>query len=201
MPSAPSAQKLFTIIAAAFIGTVLSTHPAAANYTYIHNDGEYMVTLPDAPSGETIWYDHEGYVPFIEERPKFGSLGEIASFMRTDAITGDSFKVNITFIRSGRDYLLGLNEQDIRDLLEKEYANQTIENKKISYSPGTSTLKWGTFTGFSVDRDNNLMFHSCHILTGLETTTLIKIAFNAENEKFGDYYQMIKDSIKFVGTK
>jgi hypothetical protein len=195
------AQKFFTVLAAAGIGLFLSAQSARAEYAYLHNDGEYLITLPDAPRGETIWYDHNGHIPFIEERPRFGSLGEIATFHRTDAVTGDSFNVDITFIKSGRDYLLGLKEEDIRALLEKEYANQTIENKKVSYSPGTGTLKWGTFTGFSVDRNNNLMFHSSHILTGFETVTMIKIAFNAENEKFGDYYQMIKDSIKFVGTK
>ncbi|MFN7113600.1 MAG: hypothetical protein ACK4PK_04495 [Alphaproteobacteria bacterium] len=195
------AQKFFTVLAAAGIGLFLSAQSARAEYAYIHNDGEYSVTLPDAPSGETIWYDHVGDIPFIEERPKFGSLGEVASMRRTDAITGDSFNIDIIFIKSGRDYLLGLDEKDLRALLEREYANQTIENKKISYSPGTGTLKWGTFTGFSVDRNNNLMFHSCHILTGFETVTMIKIAFNAENEKFGETYQKIKNSIKFVGTK
>jgi len=197
----PSAQKFFAVLAAAGIGVLLSGFPARADYTYIHNDGEYSITLPDGPSGETIWHDHKGAIPFIEDRPKFGSLGEIASMRRTDANTGDSFNIDITFVKSGRDYLLSLDEKDIRDLLEKEYENQTIENKKITYSPGSTTLKWGTFTGFSVDRNNNLMFHSCHILTGHETTTMLKISFNAENEKFGDNYQKIKDSIKFVGTK
>lgn len=197
----PSAHKFFSVLAAVGIGLLLSAQTAHADYTYIHNDGEYSVTLPDAPSGETIWYDQVGEIPFIEQRPKFGSLGEIARMRRTDAVTGDSFNIDITFIRSGRDYLLGLKEQDLNSLLEKEYANQTIENKKISYSPGTGTLKWATFTGFSVDRNNNLMFHSCHILTGFETVTMIKIVFNAENEKFGESYQKIKNSIKFVGTK
>jgi hypothetical protein len=197
----PSAQKFFAVLAATCLGVLLSGFPAQADYTYIHNDGEYSITLPDAPSGETIWYDHKGAVPFIDQRPKFGSLGETATMRRTDATTGDSFNVDITFIRSGRDYLLSLDEKDVRALLEKEYENQTIENKRITYSPGSTTLKWGTFTGFSVDRNNNLMFHSCHILTGLETITMLKISFNAENEKFGDNYQKIKDSIKFVGTK
>lgn len=195
------ARKLKTATAAALLGVLLAATPARAEYTYIHNDGEYTVTLPDAPSGETIWYDYTGDIPFIEERPKYGSLGEKATLHRTDANTGDTFNIDITFIRSGRDYLLGLNEQSVRDLLEKEYDNQKLERKNVSFSAGTGTLKWGTLTGFSVDRNNNLMFYACHILTGNETTTMVKVAFNAENEKFGDTYQKLKNSIKFVGTK
>lgn len=196
-----SAHRFFLSLAAAGLGLLLTAQTARAEYTYIHSDGEYSILLPDAPSGETIWFDRPGHIPFIENRPKFGSLGEFATVRRTDEKTGDSFNVDITFVKSGRDYLLTLNEEDINNFLEKEYSNQKIENKKISYSPGTGTLKWGSFTGFSVDRDNNLMFHSCHVLTGLETITMIKMTFNAENEEFGDIYQKAKDSIKFVGTK
>lgn len=185
----------------AAVALFFSAAPAMAEYTYIHNDGEYSVTLPDAPSGETIWADQKKPIPFIEEVPKFGSVGEIAQLRRTDPNTGDSFNVDITFVKSGSDYLLGLDEAGMRSLLEAEYANQSLERKNISYSQGSRTLKWGTLTGFSVDRHNNLLFHACHILTGLETTTMIKVSFNAENEKFGDSYQKLKDSIKFVGTK
>lgn len=195
------AKTIKTATVATALSLLLSAMPARAEYTYIHNDGEYTITLPDAPSGETIWYDYQGKIPFIDERPRYGSLGEIATLRRTDANTGDSFNIDITFVRSGRDYLLSQTEETVRTLLEKEYENQTLERKNISFSAGTGTLKWGTLTGFSVDRNNNLMFHACHILTGKETTTMVKIAFNAENEKFGDTYQKIKNSIKFVGTK
>jgi len=195
------AKTIKTVTVAAALSLLLTAAPAQAEYTYIHNDGEYTITLPDAPSGETLWFDYKGTIPFIEERPRFGFVGELATLRRTDANTGDIFNVDITFVRSGRDYLIGMTEQSIRDLLENEYKNHTLERKNISFSAGTGTLKWGTLTGFSVDRNNNLMFHSCHILTGKETTTMVKIMFNAENEKFGEKYQRIKDSIKFVGTK
>lgn len=185
----------------AAMAVLLATTPARAEYTYIHNEGEYSVTLPDAPSGETVWSDQRKPIPFIGSTPKFGSVGEVARLRRTDPNMGDSFNVDITFIKSGGDYLMGLTEDSVRKMLETEYDNQALERKKISYSQGSRTLKWGTLTGFSVDRNNNLLFHACHILTGLETIMMIKVSFNAENEKFSDSYQKIKDSIKFVGTK
>lgn len=197
----PSASRFNTVFAAVLTLALSSAAPAQASYDYLHNEGEYSITLPDAPSGETIWHDQRGHIPFIDQRPKFGALGEQATYRRTDATTGDSFNVDITFIKSGRDYLLNQTEDSIRKLLEQEYSNQTLEQKKISLSSGTGTLKWGVLTGFSVDRNNNLLFHSCHILTGYETVTMIKIAFNADNEKFGEQYQTLKESIKFVGTK
>ncbi len=181
--------------------TLLCATPARAEYTYIHNDGEYSVTLPDAPKGETIWSDQRQPIPFIKESSKFGSLGEVAQLRRTDAQTGDSFDVDIIFVKSGSDYLMSLTEENVREMLEAEYSKQKLERKSVSYSQGSRTLKWGTLTGFSVDRNNNLLFHACHILTGLETIMLVKVTFNAENEKFGDSYQTLKDSIKFVGTK
>ena len=185
----------------AVMAVFLAATPARAEYTYIHNEGEYSVTLPDAPSGETIWSDQSKPIPFIGKVSKFGAIGEIAQLRRTDPNMGDSFNVDIIFIKSGGDYLMGLNEESVRKMLEDEYNNQALERKSVSYSQGSRTLKWGTLTGFSVDRHNNLLFHACHILTGLETITMIKVNFNAENDKFGESYQKIKDSIKFVGTQ
>lgn len=190
-----------TVFAAALLIGTITAVPARAEYTYIHNDGEYEITLPDAPSGQTLWADQSEKLPFIKEVPKFGPIGEFATLRRTDPVAGDSFNVDVTFVKSGRDYLLGLTEEEVRSLLESQYRNQPLEKKTVGYSQGSGTLKWGTLTGFSVDRQNNLLFHACHILTGVETVTMVKVSFSADNDKFGEAYEKMKGSIKFVGTQ
>ena len=64
-------------------------------YTYIHNEAEYSMDLPDAPTGETIWADRKEPVPYLEDPPKFGPLGEHAWITRADLDTGDLFNLDV----------------------------------------------------------------------------------------------------------
>lgn len=183
---------------AAFFMTA-ATGQALAKYTYIHNEGEYSVELPDAPKGETIWADQKNEIPYIENPPKFGALGEYAYLYRVDADTGDFFKVDITFLKSGADFLAGTTEEKLMEYLGKEFKGRRMENLKSTYSAGSKTLKWASMTGFTVDEKNNLLYRAVHFLTGLETILIIKSEYTAENKNYSEMYQRMAQSIKFTG--
>lgn len=172
---------------------------AHASYTYLHNEGEYSIELPDAPVGRTIWADQKDPIPFLEDPGKFGSLGEIATMRRTDPDTGDYFDVEVTFLKADRPYLLGLNEEKLMSFLKEAMKDTRLEAMKTTYSPGSGTLKWATMTGFSVDDKNTLLYNSTHFLTGFDTITLIKIKYTAENRAYAAMFKDLQGSIKFTG--
>lgn len=171
---------------------------ALAGYSYAHSAGEYSVTLPEAPTATTIWAD-EQKVPYLENPPAYGAVGEVASFKRVDPESGDLFEVVITFLHADRDSLLSMTQEKVEQILNDEYKDFSMEGKKISYSAGADTLKWGTLTGFTVDEHNSLFYNAAHILTGLESFYVIKIRYTAENKMFQTYYKDVTDSIKFTG--
>lgn len=185
------------LFALTLIATPLSA--AYASYTYLHNEGEYSIELPDAPVGRTIWADQKEPIPYLEEPGKFGSLGEIATMRRTDPDTGDYFDVEITFLKADRPYLLSLNEEKLIGYLKEAMKDTRLEAMKTSYSAGSDTLKWATMTGFSVDDKNTLLYNSAHFLTGFETITVIKMKYTAENRAYTAMYKDLQGSIKFTG--
>ncbi len=182
------------LAAVLFIGT--ST--ANASYNYAHNDGEYSINLPEAPTAVTIWADEKA-VPYLENPPTYGAVGEIATFKRTDPESGDLFEITITFLRADRDSLLSLTQEKVENILKDEYKDVPMENKKISYSAGADTLKWATLTGFAVDKNNNLFYNAGHFLAGQQSLYVIKIRYTAENKTFQEYYKQVTNSIRFSG--
>lgn len=171
------------------------------SYTYIHNESEYSVDLPDAPNGVTIYADQKDPIPFLENPPKYGSLGEIATVRRVDLDTGDAFDVNITFLKAERDFLLSMTKDKMMKALDEVYADVRLDNKQENFSSGSDTLKWATVTGFTVDQSNNLLFNATHYLTGLQTILVIKVSYNVENKTFQSYYDQMQKSIKYAGLK
>jgi len=172
---------------------------AFASYTYLHNEGEYSIELPDAPVGKTIWADQNEPIPYLEDPGKFGSIGEIATMRRTDPDTGDYFDVEITFLKADRPFLLGLTEEKIMGFLKEALKETKLEAMKTTYSAGSDTLKWGTMSGFSVDNKNTLLYNTAHFLSGFETITVIKIKYTAENKAYTAMYKDMQSSIKFTG--
>jgi hypothetical protein len=170
-------------------------------YTYIHNEAEYSIDLPDAPVGVTIWADQKDPIPFLENPPKFGSIGEIARVRRVDIDTGDTYETEITFLKAERDFLLSMTEERMKEELEKIYKDISLDNKQETFSAGSDTLKWATLTGFTVDEANNLMFNSSHYIMGLQSIMIIKSRYNVENKKFQTYYDNMAKSIKYEGLK
>ncbi len=170
-------------------------------YTYIHNEAEYSIDLPDAPVGITIWADQKDPIPFLENPPKFGAIGEIARVRRVDIDTGDTYEVEITFLKAERDFLLSMTEERMKEELEKVYKDISLDNKQETFSAGSDTLKWATLTGFTVDENNNLMFNSAHYIMGLQSIMIVKSRYNVENKKFQGYYDAMAKSIKYEGLK
>lgn len=170
----------------------------AAGYSYAHSAGEYSITLPEAPIATTIWAD-EQKVPYLENPPAYGAVGEVATFKRVDPESGDMFEIVITFLHADRDSLLSMTQERVEQILKDEYKDFPMEDKKISYSAGADTLKWATLTGFTVDEHNSLFYNAAHLLTGLESFYVIKIRYSAENKMFQTYFKEVTDSIKFTG--
>lgn len=170
-------------------------------YTYIHNEAEYSIDLPDAPTGETIWADRKEPVPYLEDPPKFGPLGEHAWITRADLDTGDLFNLDITFLKAERDFLLSMTRPKMFKALEEIYKDKRLDNRQENFSSGSDTLKWATLTGFAVDESNNLMFNAAHYLTGLQTIVVIKVSYNVENKTYQRWYDEMQKSIKYTGLK
>jgi len=186
-----------SLFAVALIAVPVSA--AFASYTYLHNESEYSIELPDAPVGKTIWADQQEPIPYLEEPGKFGSIGEIATMRRTDPDTGDFFDVEITFLKADRPFLLSLTEEKIIGFLKEALKETKLEATKNTYSAGSDTLKWGTMSGFSVDDKNTLLYNTAHFLSGFETITVIKIKYTAENKSYTAMYKDMQSSIKFTG--
>jgi hypothetical protein len=185
-------------IALIITGMLFFAPAPAAAYTYIHNDGEYSIDLPDAPVGRTIWADEEP-VPYLEKQPRFGAAGEYANLRRVDPGTGDYFDVRITFIKASRATLDSMTKEKIRDMLENDYKDFQLDKKKLTFSNINEKLKWGTLTGFSIDKSNNLIYNAAHFLTGTDSLTVIRVQYSVENEKFNKEYIAMNQSIKYVG--
>jgi hypothetical protein len=175
-------------------------YPAAshAEYKYANAEGEYIVSLPDAPLGETIWAQ-EGNIPLIDNPPKYGAIGEYAILKRVDPDTGDIFDVKITFVKADRDFLLSLTEAKVKDELEKVFSEVSLQNTKFNFSGGTDTLKWGTFSGFSVSQNNDILYNIAHYMAGEESVMMIRVTYSVENPTFNGYYKDLAKSITYMG--
>lgn len=170
----------------------------AATYKYAHAEAEYIVELPEAPLAETIWAQNRN-VPYVENPPKYGALGEVATFKRVDPSNGEIFSVVITFVKSDRDYLLSLEEDKIKEILKKDLSDVMLEDAKFSFSKGTDTLKWATLAGFSVDKNNAVLFNTEHFLVGEGSIMVVRITYSVGNTLFTQYYKTLANSITYIG--
>ncbi len=177
---------------------LMAPHAALAAYKYAHAEAEYIVELPEAPLAETIWAQNRS-VPYIENPPKYGALGEIATVKRVDPTNGDAFYVVITFVKSDRDYLLSLDEEKLKDILKKDMSNVMLEDAKFSCSQGTGTLKWATLSGFSVDKNNAVLFNTEHFLVGEGSIMVLRVSYSVENPTYSEYYKVLSESITYIG--
>lgn len=177
---------------------ILTASPAAmaSKYIYLHTEGEYSIELPDAPAATTIWGD-DTKIPYLENPPKFGPLGEKINLKQVDPETGDIFNVDIVFLKASRDYLLSLKPDKMLDLLYADYADVQLENMKPGYAPGSDTLKWSTLTGYSTGKDNRPLFNASHFLAGTQSIMVVKVHYNLQNQAFNELYKKLSASIKY----
>jgi hypothetical protein len=166
-------------------------------YKYAHNEAEYSVELLEPPSVETIWGDQKEKIPFLDNTPKFGAIGELARIRRVDPETEDIFDVKITFLKADRDYLLSMTADKIKVMLENELKKMSVSDMKFNVSSGTDTLKWGTMTGFSIDPNNRSLFSAVHFLTGQKTILVIHVKYSVESKLYQEYYKKLAKSIAY----
>jgi len=179
--------------------------PPAKFYKYAHNDAEYTVLLPEAPSVKTIWPDGTTEKnPYMKISPESGAAGEIATFKRVDTDTGESFEVKITFLKAEHDFLATLTRKGMHDVLENDFKGtaldmkEPLKNKTLDFSMGAkSGMKWATISGFTTDDDNSSLYNVEHYLTGQQSILVIKIQYSLENKIFADYYKALTDSITY----
>ena len=184
-----------------------SAIPVATDfYKYAHNEDEYSVMLPEAPTVTTIWAD-EKKVPYLEDPPEEGAVGEEATFRRIDAKTEDSFDVKITFLKASYDFLDGLTEDKMREALEKDYkeSEARLDGVKFEVKQGHVVetrgekiqLKWVALTGFSTDENGRPIFNVAHYLTGQQSILVIKVRYSLENKVFEDFYNKLVSNITY----
>jgi len=194
-------MKYFIILLLSFIFTSASQaadSPTEKFYKYAHNDSEYTILLPEAPSVKTIWAD-AGSVPYLESPPEDGALGEIAAFHRKDEENEDYFDAKITFLKADAAFLTELTQEKMQAALEADAQSLHLENKKSDFSAGgNKALRWATLTGFSVDKSNRPFYNAFHYLTGQQSITVIKVQYSVENETFADYNKRLTDSISYL---
>ena len=169
---------------------------ATAYYSYAHNEAEYSVTLPEAPTVETIWGGYKG-IPYLRNPPKHGFLGETATFKRVDINTEDIFEVSIYFLKADKAFLSWLNEIRMKKVLKSAYSKIQMTEGNLAFSKGTKGLKWASLTGFSLER-NRPMFNAMHYLTGLHSILVIRIYYSVENALFQEYYETLVRSITYL---
>lgn len=173
-----------------------TAEPEAKYYKYAHSEAEYIIALPEAPRVETIWANTEN-IPYLPDRPKDGAIGEVALFERVDPDTDDFFEAKIIFLKAKRGFLAELDEKKIKETLKNEYKAVPLTHENSTFSEGKGSLKWGTLTGFSVDRNNRPIFNATHYLTGQQSIMIVKIAHTLQNKTFQKYYKALIDSITY----
>lgn len=188
-----------SIAIAAFAGASLFAAAAQANYAYLHSEGEYSIVLPDAPLGRTIWADDKKPIPFLPKPPRYGIVGEEATFRRMDTDRGDMFDVSITMLKADKEFLKGLNEEIITEMLKDRFSGLKLDDEQITFTTIGPGLTWGVLSGFTVDAENNLQFNAGHFLTGAETITYMRVTYNAENPQFEEQYKKIISSVEYKG--
>jgi hypothetical protein len=176
--------------------------PVAATrsyYNYAHNESEYSVKLPEAPTVRTIWLEGPDTEPYMKYPPNDdAALGEVATFRRVDIDTEETFDVKITFIRARPSFLKGLNEKRLKNMLSKQYSDITMTNENFTMSQGTGTLKWATFSGFALDAHNHPAFCAIHYLSGQQSILVVQVMYSIENKAFQEYYDHLVNSITYV---
>jgi len=168
-------------------------------YNYAHDESEYSVMLPEAPTVKTLWAASPETAPFVDNPPTDNAaIGELATFKRVDIDTEEVFDVKITFIKAKKSFLNGLGKDKIKDILIKQYKDTPLSNEQFNISPGKGPLRWATLSGFSLDSHSHPSFCAMHYLTGQQSVLVVQVMYSIENKTFQDYYDHLVKSITYV---
>lgn len=182
------------------IGLPVSAEAATNYYTYSDADLEFDMVLPDAPTGYTLWGDNPSIpVPFIPNPAKSGDVGEVAILKLIDPATADLFDVRITSVDASPEFLKTLTREGMEAEAKNALNGIKIDQEKANYTASGEMLKWATYTGYNIDKENNLFFHAVHFMSGEKTVMMIKIAYSPENKVFAEHYNKLNQSIRYTG--
>jgi len=168
-------------------------------YQYANNYAEYSLTLPEAPLAKTLWGDVDK-IPYLDNPPKAGFVGESATYITTDPETDETFGVEITFLKADKDFINSLNEEKLMGFIERDlsaYKNMENKSKKFKASE-TDGTKQGSISGVIINTENKPIFRAEHFLTGSASIMVIKVRYNLENKKMNEYYKTLVSSIKYL---
>ena len=186
------------LINTAFSLPAQSAKAPSTYYNYAHDEAEYSVMLPEAPTVKTIWAESPETTPYIDNPPNENTaIGELATFKRVDIDTEEMFDAKITFIKARQSFLDGLTQEKIKAMLEKRFKSTPLENPKFTFSAGKGPLKWATLSGFALDSHHHPAFSTIHYLTGQQSILVIQIMYSIENKTFQDYYDNLVNSITY----
>lgn len=188
----------------AFILALLIAAPAQAAkplsyYNYAHNEAEYSVMLPEAPTSKTIWADNADIWPYLENPPgDLASLGEVATFKRVDIDSEDTYDVKITFLKAKPEFLDGITEEKAHAILKQKMKETPVQNETFHFSADKGPLKWASLSGFTLDKNHHPAFHAIHYLTGQESILVVEVVYSVENKTFQEYYKTMVDNIRYT---
>lgn len=193
--------RFFAFVA---IALCLITSPLQAQQEsfvrYAAAQAEYSLLMPEAPSVTTIWANSTLPGTYAVTPPAdLSAIGENALYRRVDSDTGDEMTIKVMTLQATEASLTALTQENVTSLLEKHVSGLSLEKQQTSFSGGSKTLKWGTLTGYEMGKDQRLIFHSVHYLSGLQSVTLAHISFSLENRRFKNDYETIGRSIKYTG--
>lgn len=199
LPAEADAAPTAATDSAAPVKPPAANTPPIPRYTYMTNESEYLIDLPEAPVATTIWGDQKEPIPFLEKPPRFGTVGEVATYRRINEVTGEYIDVTITYLKADRDFLLTRTPENMQQALESSMKNVLLDDKKFKYAAGSGTVKRMMMTGFSIDKNNNALYNAIYFLTGNSSIMVIRVQYNIENIDFNAQYQQMASSIKYVG--
>lgn len=188
-----------TLLSLTFLSSISSASEDEKLYQYANNYAEYSVTLPEAPSVKSLWGDSDN-IPYLSSHPQSGFIGEIATYIKTDPQSDDSFGVEIIFLKADKDFLNSLDKNKLMGFIEKDlsiYSN--IQNKSVKFEESDKYgNKRGSISGVIINTENKPIFRAEYFLTGSSSITVIKVRYNLENKKMNDYYKTLVKSIKYL---
>ena len=202
---APPAQTQATVsqnapVQAETVQTDHSQKPADIHYyNYAHDEAEYSVSLPEAPTVSTIWQESPETKAFLKQPPTdHAALGEVATYKLVDLDTEEMFDVQILFLRATPSFLQGLTDDKIKRMLTKKFGEVPLSGENFTVSNGASTLKWAQLSGFVLDAHHHPAFYAIHYLTGLQSILVVQAKYSIENKTFQEYYNHMISSITYV---
>ncbi len=165
-------------------------------YQYSYPSCDYKLKLPEPPTVGTVWRKSKENPKFLPPSPlDFSAWGEKAFYKRVEIGTLDYIDVKIYCLRAEQDYIIGLNQENMKGKLATMYKDLYLQDIASNFSAGTGSLKWSTISGYTINSEDKIIYHFGHFLSGTESVMFIQIEYTPDNPFFNDQYNLIDQSI------